>query len=80
MGREDIFNIVKRNTLEVLPELSSEMITIEKRLKDLGANSVDRMEIVTMTLEELKLKIPLVELGKLSNIEELVDFLHDRIN
>jgi polyketide biosynthesis acyl carrier protein len=46
--------------------------------KDLGANSIDRMDIVTQTMEDLAIKIPLVELAKVQNIQELVDLLYEQ--
>lgn len=46
---------------------------------ELGANSIDRLEIVTLSLEELNLKIPLVELAQIDGIGGLVDFLHDKL-
>lgn len=76
MTREQIFAIVKKNTLEVLPDVQPDDVRIEGQLKDLGANSIDRVEIVTMSMEDLDLQIPLVELGNVSNISGLVDILH----
>jgi len=80
MTKNEIFQIVKKNTLEILPKVSEEMITIEQRLKDLGANSIDRMDIVTQTMEDLAIKIPAVELAQVQNIQELVDLLYEKNN
>ncbi len=79
MEKNDVFQTVVKNILEILPDLSLEQISIEKRLKDLGANSIDRMEVVTMSMEDLGVKIPLVEFGQVTNIEELVGVLHANI-
>ena len=46
MTKDDVFQVIKKNILEVIPTISSEKITLDKYLKDLGANSVDRAEIV----------------------------------
>ena len=51
-------------------------VTIDKNLTDLGANSVDRVEVVIYSLEELRLKVPPSELQGLRNIGALVDLLH----
>ncbi|NVO12351.1 MAG: acyl carrier protein [Bacteroidales bacterium] len=75
MSKEYVFGIVKNAIMEVLPDVNPEMITIEKALKDLGANSIDRMEVVTMSMEELGLKIPLMSFAQVGNIEGLVDVL-----
>jgi len=76
MTQEDVFQTVKTVTLEVLPFLTGDDVTPEKSLKDLGANSIDRMEVVTRSLEMLELKIPLVEFGKVKNLQGMVDVLH----
>ena len=80
MTQEEVFTTVKANIMEVLPDIPAADITIDKRLKDLGANSVDRMEVVTLSMEDLGLKIPLVEFAGITNIESLVQFLHSRKN
>ncbi|NOU16655.1 MAG: acyl carrier protein [Bacteroidales bacterium] len=75
MSKEHVYGVVKNVIMEVLPDVKPEMITIEKALKDLGANSIDRMEVVTMSMEELGLKIPLMSFAQVSNIEGMVDVL-----
>ena len=71
MTQDEIFAIIIENTREVLPELEAHDFKTDDRLRDLGANSIDRSEIVMMTLETLELEIPLVELGGVENIGEL---------
>ncbi|MGA1867990.1 MAG: acyl carrier protein [bacterium] len=78
MTKDEIFSIVKKNIIEILPDIPEEAIEIHQRLKDLGANSIDRMEIVTMTMEALRIKVPLVEFGEIKNIEGLVNFFHEK--
>jgi len=73
--REAIFELVIRHAREVVPELQGHAFQPTDRLADLGANSIDRAEIVTMTMETLGLRIPRVELFGATNIGELVDVL-----
>mgnify|MGYP001545262012 CR=1 FL=1 len=75
MTKDEIFNLVKKNILEVLPDIDESIIVPEKHLRDLGANSVDRMEIITMTMEDLNINIPLLEFGKVKNMDELCSVL-----
>ena len=75
MSKEHVYEVVKNVIMEVLPDLESELISIEKNLKELGANSIDRMEVVTMSMEELGMKIPLMSFAQVSNIQGLVDVL-----
>jgi polyketide biosynthesis acyl carrier protein len=76
MTKEKIFEIIKRHLTELLPDLSADGIRPSQSMRDLGANSVDRMDVVLQTLEELQLKIPLHQVAAYSNMQGLVDFLH----
>jgi polyketide biosynthesis acyl carrier protein len=73
--KQKVFAAVKKAILEVLPDLHPEAIGIGNNLKELGANSIDRMEVVTRSMEELQLTIPLMSFAKVSNIQGLVDVL-----
>ena len=76
MQRHEIFEVIKLNILKVIPDIHSDLITIDKSLKDLGANSVDRVEVVQYTMEDLNLKIPRVEIGKANNLSDLTDIFY----
>ncbi|MBA3720782.1 MAG: acyl carrier protein [Parachlamydiaceae bacterium] len=76
MNKEKIFEYLTGHCREVLPELENHPFQRNDQLKELGANSIDRAEIVTMTLESLALKIPRVGLFGATNLGELVDILH----
>jgi polyketide biosynthesis acyl carrier protein len=80
MTKQDVFHTVKENIYEVLPYLKGKEIAIESSLKDLGANSIDRVEIVTMSMENLNVKIPPTEFGNVNNIEGLVNLLLEKVN
>ena len=78
MTKAEIFEIVKKNALEIL-DVAPDTITIGKSLTDLGANSVDRMEIVTSTMQDLGLKIPFMSFAGAANIEDLVEILRSNV-
>lgn len=78
MTKEEIFGIIKRNLLEILPDLKADEIDPTQSMKDLGANSVDRMDVVIQTKEELDLKFPLHELGAVENLQGLIEFFHTK--
>lgn len=76
MDKHEIFAELKKLITEFVPDIEPEQIRIEDSLKDLGANSIDRMDIITGIMEVLDVRIPLVEFGKLNNIEGIVDLLY----
>ncbi|WP_197071782.1 acyl carrier protein [Paenibacillus sp. FSL R7-0273] len=79
ISKEQIFEIMKDKMLDILPDLDAQRISREVSMKDLGANSIDRFDIISDTMDELQLKIPLVQFGNLKNIGEVVDYLHENL-
>lgn len=75
MNKSEIFEELKKLITEALPYIEPEHIRLGDSLKDLGANSIDRMDIIVGIMEALEVRIPLVEFGKLNNIEGIVDLL-----
>ena len=71
--KSDIFQSLTKIILETLPDVEAGKISASGRLVDLGANSIDRAEIAIRTMEDLNVKIPLVEFAKVPNIGELID-------
>lgn len=80
MDREAVWAEMQKNICEVLPFLKEGEFSGTDRLADLGANSIDRAHIITLTLESLNLTMPLTETFKAQNIGELVDLFHRRLN
>jgi polyketide biosynthesis acyl carrier protein len=76
MTKTEIFEIVVRSARDVLPTLADQRIAPNDSLKALGANSLDRSEIVMMTLEALELTLPLAATAGAKSIDELVNVLH----
>ena len=79
MNNDDIFKLIVEHTRAILPELSDHTFQRTDSLKDLGANSVDRSEILLMTLEAMNLKVPAVEFHGPENIGELADMIHGKL-
>lgn len=80
MNRQQIFELIVRHTQEVVPDLQKHTFDDKDRLQSLGANSVDRAEIVTLVLGELALDIPRVEAFGPESIGALADLLHGKLH
>jgi acyl carrier protein len=76
MTKEHIYAVVTKHLLQTVDDLPASKIELSKSMKELGANSLDIVEIVSLSMRELKLKVPRSELVKLTNIGGLVDLLH----
>lgn len=53
---------------EVLFEIDSEAIRSDRSLKDLGASSIERFEILTEALHAIQLELPLVKLQEVAGM------------
>jgi polyketide biosynthesis acyl carrier protein len=77
MEKQAVFDIIVRQLRDVLPELSGRQIGYLDSLRALGANSIDRSEIIMGVREELALHMPLVAFAKAECIGDLADIMLD---
>lgn len=78
MNQERVFETIVKHVQDVIPELEGHPFQPADSLKALGANSVDRADIIMLTLESLSLNIPLIEMAKAENIGELARIIHEK--
>lgn len=78
MDKQHILNLIIGYAREIVPELGERSIGPNDRLADLGANSIDRAEIIALTMDALSMRIPRVELAGARNIGELAEVFHDK--
>ena len=76
MEREQIASVVRKHLIEVVGDLKEADIDMSRSMKDFGANSLDMVDVVSSAMRELKVKVPRSELGKLTNMNGLVDLLY----
>ena len=74
--------IVERTVREViatvLPSVPASAIEGSKHLRDYGADSVDRVEIILMLLERFELDEPMSSFSQLPDVDSLAAFLYER--
>ena len=74
--KEEILKIVKRHLMDNVEDLEESAIDPTKSMKELGANSLDIVEVVSCSMRDLKVKVPRAELAQLTNMSGLVDLLY----
>lgn len=80
MTVQQIFELIVGNLVDVMPDLAQHSFQMTDSMKELGANSIDRMEVVVSTLEALDLKLPLVATIAAANMGELAELLHEKLH
>jgi acyl carrier protein len=74
--RKEIASVVRKHVAAVIGDVEPSGIDMSRSMKDFGATSLDMVEVVSLAMRELNVKVPRSELGKLTNMDGLVDLLH----
>lgn len=77
--QQRVREVLHQKIRDIVPGLEGHAFRDSDSLTDLGANSVDRAEIVMMTIETFGIEIPRTELVKATNIGELADLIAARV-
>lgn len=74
MTRAEIFEKMKEIIADIM-DMDASGITESDSLKALGANSIDRADIIVTTIEEVDVKIPMMSFSNAKNIGEIIDII-----
>jgi polyketide biosynthesis acyl carrier protein len=75
LSRDDVLGVVFESVREILPDVDPAGLSSDVHLRDLGADSVDRVEIIMTVLDRLGLDEPLASFTDLTDIDDMVDLL-----
>lgn len=70
-----VLDTLRRHIVMVVPEVDPAHVARNVSMAELGCNSIDRAEVVTLTLEELRLDVPVAEFQGLPDLGALVDLM-----
>lgn len=77
--KEQIMNVVKAQLVEILPELEGKDISPDETLVNLGADSVDRGELITLSMERLNYDGSRIEFANAQTLNDLVTIFQQKI-
>lgn len=76
MNRDEVRSVLFKHIAATVEWLSVETIDSARPLGDYRLDSIDMVEIVTLSMRELKVKVPRAELRLVTNIDGLIDLFH----
>lgn len=79
MTYEEILKMLISMIKEVEPELESSSISEQDSLRDFGLDSMQRVEILMLTMSHLDVDVPRTALAKAECIGDLVKIFHSHI-
>jgi acyl carrier protein len=77
--KDEIFVIVRNHLCAIVETVKPEQVDRSGSMKDLGASSLDMVEVVSCAMRELRVRVPRAELSKVRNIDELVTLLDEAV-
>lgn len=75
MTESEVFAIVQKHLVTIVPVIPKAAVTPEASMRELGASSLDIVEVVSCSMRELRVRVPRSELQGLKNIGDLVALL-----
>lgn len=73
MTRDEMFATVKANIREIVEGAKDVEIREDLSMRDLGADSLEIVEVVSRSMKQLGIKVPRTQLSGASNLKELLD-------
>lgn len=75
VASDQVFEVVRKHLTTIVEEIPEESVVRGASMKDLGASSLDIVEVVSCSMRELRVRVPRNELAELKDIGGLVDLL-----
>lgn len=80
MTRNEIFEVVKSFMIEIIDDLDETTeINESDRMADLGADSIDVVEVVSDSMRALKVKVDRTKLDSAQNLSGLLNLLEEAL-
>lgn len=76
MTQQDILAIVLKHLHDLVPGASERPVEIDAPISDLGADSLDLVDMASRSMQEIGVTIPRSEIGRIHSLRDLVAVLH----
>ena len=73
-----IATIIKQQIVGIMLDLDINALSLSSSMRDLGLNSIDRVDVIMNTLEALGQNIPLVEFASARTLGDIVKIIGER--
>lgn len=80
MTKDEILKLIAHHACELRPELKTHEFRPSDNLEDLGADSIDRVDILNLVMESMSLQLPRIAVYGSKNIGEFADKLYEKVH
>ena len=75
MTQQAVLEVVLRHLHELVPGTATAEIHLDTPLVELGADSLDLVDVASRSMQEMSVTIPRSEIGRIRTLGDLVDVL-----
>jgi acyl carrier protein len=75
MNQDHVYGVVKKHLLAIVRGIDESQIAPSKSLRELGADSIDMVEVLSACMRDLRIKVSRTELTTSEDVQGLVDLL-----
>jgi acyl carrier protein len=75
MNEDHVYEVVKKHLLSIVRNIDASQIAPGKSLRELGADSIDMVEVLSACMRDLRIKVSRTELTTSEDVQGLVDLL-----
>jgi acyl carrier protein len=75
MNREHVVGVIIKHLQQNVDGLADQKIDTSRSMLDMGATSLDVVEIVSSVMRELEVKVARTQFANVKNIDQLADML-----
>jgi acyl carrier protein len=75
MNKEEVIRLLVKNLKRAIPEFEEEDLDTGKSYKELGVSSLELVELVTTTSQEMGVKLPPAALAHVKTTDDLANVL-----
>ena len=79
MTRSEIFDVVKTQIYQIVSHLRGKELHETDNLTDLGADSLDIVEVVSGSMKQLNIKVPRTRLSMVDELDHLLDLFEEAL-
>jgi len=73
MDRNDVVELIAKHLAEEIDHVQVDDIEAEMTMRDIGANSLDMIEVVSAVMRDLDIKVPRAQLADIDTVGGLAD-------
>lgn len=80
MSKEEIIKALKKSIVNYVDDISEEEIELTDSLTDIGLDSIERGDILIDTMDDLGVKMSLIDFKNASNLGDIVEIFSTNLS